>query len=183
MSKESVEKANNLDLDGGNNSRQPSRHEDANENPLEFPWDEEHSGDPADPFQPKSLDVRMFANARNVLIRDTAINNAGGDITIHHHSHFYQEPQGVSDYQPHWYSLLSWRNRGSTMFHLVAETIKKLSPLGFSPLSEIDLNETAAEDVYKYPRLHGVKVVESKTTMCFPGSIIQTLSSIRYSFL
>ncbi|KDR76621.1 hypothetical protein GALMADRAFT_452235 [Galerina marginata CBS 339.88] len=77
-----------------NNARQASPHEDA-DGELGFPWHEEHSDVESEDSLPKSMDVRMFSNARNFSIRDTAINNAGGDITIHHHhhTHFHQESQ------------------------------------------------------------------------------------------
>jgi hypothetical protein len=39
----------------------------------------------------------MFSNAQNVSMRDTAINNVGGDMTIIHNHNTFHDPEPVFD--------------------------------------------------------------------------------------
>jgi len=139
----------------------------------------------------------MFSNAENLSIRDTTINNAGGDITIvHNHNMVYHDPEPspsnllsqisnlFSVTIPRWSSThltQLGQSARSHMFH-TAEILKSVLPTGFLTSPEICLEEKIAEDALKYPPLMNAKILLSKTSMCIPGFVAQTLSSVRYSF-
>ncbi|KAF8910627.1 hypothetical protein CPB84DRAFT_1958463 [Gymnopilus junonius] len=124
--------------------------------------------------------VHMFSGARNMVIQDTTINSAGRDITIIHNHNTYQTEErsflrNILDRLDNFYS-----NTKSNILN-AAEVLKVLLPRGFSEVPEMKLEEKVAENALKYPPLNAT-VLLSKTSICIPGFISQTLSSVRYSF-
>ncbi|KDR66460.1 hypothetical protein GALMADRAFT_259246 [Galerina marginata CBS 339.88] len=123
------------------------------------------------------INVRMFSNARDVSIQGSTFNTAGRDITVIHNYNTSHDPEPAP-----WKFLSQWSNLFSSarshMFH-AAEILKNVLPNGFLSSSEINLEEKIVES--KYPRLNA-PIVLTKTSLCIPGFISQTLSSVRYSF-
>lgn len=143
---------------------------------LQDPVDADIDADADD----KPRNVSMFANAQNLSIQDTTMNNVGGDmVTIIHNNYTYPEPDpSPATLLSQWSNLFS--SARSHIFH-AAEVIKGILPSGFLTSPAIKLEEKVAHDALKYPPLNA-KILLSKTSMCIPGFVSQSLSSIRYSF-
>ncbi|KIM35242.1 hypothetical protein M413DRAFT_431293 [Hebeloma cylindrosporum] len=121
----------------------------------------------------KPRNVSMFANAQNLSIQDTTMNNVGGDmVTIIHNNYTYPEPDpSPATLLSQWSNLFS--SARSHIFH-AAEVIKGILPSGFLTSPAIKLEEKVAHDALKYPPLNA-KILLSKTSMCIPGFVSQSL--------
>ncbi|KDR76612.1 hypothetical protein GALMADRAFT_139526 [Galerina marginata CBS 339.88] len=132
-----------------------------------------------------SRKVEMFSSAHDLSIRDTEINNVGGDLTINHNYNVYLHPEFDSEpvqisLQPRgrstsvlawllWVDSFSNRDLRSKIDYAV-ENVKTFLSRPFS-LADIILNEKIADDALKYPPLFNVAVLLSKTSLFKDGVV------------